>query len=160
MRETAASLPAKRGSDAAVIRAQTQEMAGYSGNTCGCRSDYGVNKCTQRWSIRASFKVRDLAILRTSFEFIRGHCGKVANKAPPGSCNRCLGASRDPFSTSGSRSIVATHLQYRTASITLSIHTGLRLSLMRVAHGDGHRPFIDRAHFQTRRPVLHLSKEV
>ena len=53
-----------------------------------------------------------LPILAARFGFIRGHCGKVANKAPPGSCNRCIGASRDPssivgqsicpFSTSGS----------------------------------------------------------
>ena len=46
--------------------------------------------------------------------FIRGHCGKVATKAPFGSCNRCIGASRDPSSISGSKRDC--HLQSRDSA--------------------------------------------
>jgi hypothetical protein len=49
------------------------------------------------------------------------------NQGTAGSCNRCRGKSRDPSSTSGSRSFKATQFQYRAASITLSIQTGIRL---------------------------------
>lgn len=76
---------AKRGSDAAVIGAQVHTAPVISRSKHECRPDYGVKKRTQNHRIRASLKVRGLSILRTSFEFIRGHSGKVANKAPPGS---------------------------------------------------------------------------
>jgi hypothetical protein len=44
--------------------------------------------------------------MRTSFEFIRGHCGKVANKAPP---DRETGASAQ----------AAIHLRHRPVILTL-----------------------------------------
>ena len=70
-------------------------------------------RCTQRWSIRGSLKVRGLSILRTSFEFIRGHCGKVANKAPP---DRETGASAQ----------AAIHLRHRVVVVLmlLNFNTG------------------------------------
>ena len=61
-------------------------------------------KCTQRWSIRGSLKLHGLSILRTDFDFIRGHCGKVANKAPP---DRETGASAQ----------AAIHLQFQVVVV-------------------------------------------
>jgi hypothetical protein len=46
-------------------------VPGYSGNSRGCQLDYGVKKR------------RPGDTLHATFEFIRGHCGKVATKALP-----------------------------------------------------------------------------
>ena len=49
-----------------------------------CRPDYGV-KVVVRGKYSDKIKIGQGYTLRAGLEFIRGHCGKVANKAPPGS---------------------------------------------------------------------------
>ena len=49
-----------------------------------CRPDYGV-KVHPKAELSVMIKLCSQYILHAGFEFIRGHCGKVANKAPSGS---------------------------------------------------------------------------
>jgi hypothetical protein len=75
---------AKRGSDAAVIGTQVRAALEVSRSERECRPDYGVIVPLQA-SYSSELKLRHPSTLRPGFEFIRGHCGKVAIKAPLGS---------------------------------------------------------------------------
>ena len=53
-------------------------------------------RCKPRGSVAGFFRDRPDALAYPVTQvvgFIRGHCGKVATKAPPGPCNRCIGVS-------------------------------------------------------------------
>ncbi len=149
---------AQRGSDADENSHQGRIQPGFCANRCECQADYGVVRTE---ILQHRERHRPIACLYFPYTgFIRGHCGKVANKAPPG---REIGASAQAAILSQPRAVPAravhlrhravltktVHSQYQAAPCSLPFFAGLCLQTTARACGDGQWPLYCCAHTQS-----------
>jgi hypothetical protein len=74
--------PAQRGSDADENGGQDSKQQGFCGNNCECPADYDV---VREAILQHRERHWPTVCLYSPYKgFIRGHCGKVATKAPSG----------------------------------------------------------------------------
>ncbi len=108
---------AQRGSDADENSRQGRMQQGFCANRCECPADYDVVRTE---ILQHRERHRPTACLYFPYSgFIRGHCGKVANKAPSG---REIGASAQAAILSQPRAVPAraVHLRHRAVLQKLS----------------------------------------
>lgn len=112
--------PAQRGSDADENIGQGRMQQGFCANRCECPADYDVVS-TEILQHRERHRPTACLYFPYSKGFIRGHCGKVANKAPSG---RETGASAKAAILSQPRAVPAraVHLRHR-AVLTKTAHS-------------------------------------
>lgn len=138
---------AQRGSDADENSGQDRMQPGFCANRCECPADYDV---VRKEISQHRERHRPAACLYSPYSigFIRGHCGKVANKAPPG---REIGASAQAAILSQPRAdpTKAVHSQYQAAPCSLPSLAGVCLHTTASACGDGLRPLFRCAHSQS-----------
>jgi hypothetical protein len=137
--------PAQRGSDADENGSQDRKQQGFCGNKCECPADYAV---VRKEILQHREQHRPTAGLYSPYKgFIRGHCGKVATKAPPG---REIGASAQAAIHPQPRAVPTktVHSQYQAAPCSLPSLAGLCLHITASACGDGQWPLFCRTHPQ------------
>jgi hypothetical protein len=124
---------------------QGRMQQGLCANKCECPADYDV---AREEILQHRERHRPTAGLYSTYiGFIRGHCGKVATKAPPG---RETGASAQAAIHPQPRAVPTktVHSQYQAAPCSLPSLAGLCLQTTASACGDGQWPLFCCAHPQ------------